>query len=66
MTHKMMPLNPCPGVNISEEDMKELIILIRKVGWEIALLNTGNSADLVKGMIIGNKNYVEYILSELP
>lgn len=50
---------------MKEEKIKELINIIKELGWQLAIPD-GNDEAIIKGMIIGEESYVNYILSELP
>ena len=46
--------------------MRILIKLIGELGWDIAFPQAEDDNVPLKGMIIGEPEYVNYILSELP
>jgi hypothetical protein len=50
-----------------EEDIKQLIELVKKLRWQIAIPSGGGEQDdgNVHGMIIGEESYVNYILKHL-
>jgi hypothetical protein len=50
-----------------DEDFKELVKLIEKIGWELAIPSGGGEEDdgNVHGMIIGESSYIDYILKHL-
>jgi hypothetical protein len=54
-------------VKVMEEDIKQLIELVKKLGWQIAIPSGGGEQDdgNVHGMIIGEESYVNYILKHL-
>lgn len=49
------------------KDIEQLIDLIKKLGWDVAIPSGGGEEDdgNVHGMIIGEKAYVEYVLKHL-
>ena len=49
------------------EEIEQLIKIIKKIGWEIAIPSGGGKEDdgMVHGMIIGESAYVDYILKHL-
>lgn len=50
-----------------EEDIKQLIELVKRLDWEFAIPEGGGSLDdgNVHGMIIGEDSYINYILKHL-
>ncbi len=50
-----------------EEEIKKLIDIVKKLGWQIAIPAGGGKEDdgNVHGMIIGEDAYVNYILKHL-
>jgi hypothetical protein len=50
-----------------EDNIKEILRLVKEVGWDIALPQGGGEEDdgELKGMIIGELSYVNYILKHL-
>lgn len=49
------------------EDLEKMIELIKKLGWIVAIPNGGGEKDdgNVHGMIIGEEDYVKYVLKHL-
>ena len=55
-----------PNIDLDKE-FKSLFNLIQKLGWDIAIPAGGGPEDdgNVKGMIIGEPSYINYILKHL-
>jgi len=49
---------------IHEDQMIKLIEIVKDAGWDFAIPE-GKDEDTVKGMIIGEPAYVEYVLKHL-